>query len=126
MLPTSSCCSEGAFLSSSISTSLKTYFGSNSFRSTLSGARNPCKGQGKGGEGKGEEGEGERDNSVITPLHLHMYFAHDEYLSRLNTRGLRLGGVDPREELLQHPHEWLVVLRAKHLQEGNGEGQTSS
>ena len=43
-LLTSSCCSEGAFLGSSVSTSLKMCFGSNSFGSTLSGAKKPCEG----------------------------------------------------------------------------------
>ena len=64
-------------------------------------------------------GEGQLRGNLST-CELRMYFADDEYLSRLCTRGLRLGGADPCEELLQHPHQGLVVLGAKHLQGGRG------
>ena len=44
-----------------------------------------------------------------------LYLAHDENLSGFVTGGLRLGGVDLFEELLEHPHEPVVILRSENL-----------
>ncbi len=41
--------------------------------------------------------------------------ADDEDLGRLHARRVRLGRVDALEELLQHPHQRLVVLGAEDL-----------
>lgn len=40
---------------------------------------------------------------------------HDEYLGGLVTRRLRFGRVDLLEELLEHPHDGVVVFGAEHL-----------
>ena len=41
--------------------------------------------------------------------------AHDEYLGGLVTRRLRLGGLHLLEELLEDPHDGVVVLGAEDL-----------